>query len=239
MSEGENHFYTRACCCAVRTYNVIFVSTCILIFSAMALRELQNEELSFLELLDGPVDAPTDTQFNFDYYTSNASMVHQDAILTSNWANETSMNLSQAMLPTVEQEISDTESLASCGTAVGSLGSPAVLDLNAETHFTFVPDQELKDISVKELNQKLKGMPKNVVYDVKKRRRTLKNRGYAHSCRVKRIAEKSNLQRSKHELEQIIADLQEQLEREKAEKNDYKNKYNSLITKLWQNGRVM
>ena len=215
----------------------------------MALRELHNEELSLLELLDGAVDAPTDAQFHggtqtvtqFDYFPNNTSVVRQDAILASNWATATSLNgFSQAILPTAEQEMhSDTESLASCGTAVGSLGSPAMLDVHGETHFTFVPDQELKEISVKELNQKLKGMPKNVVYDVKKRRRTLKNRGYAHSCRVKRIAEKSNLQRSKQELEQIIADLQEQLKTVKAEKNDYKSKYNSLITKLWQNGRVM
>jgi TRAP-type mannitol/chloroaromatic compound transport system substrate-binding protein len=100
---------------------------------------------------------------------------------------------------------SDTESFTSCGSAVAS---PAVFEPHTEqNHFSYneLEDNDLKRLSVKELNAKLKGQPKEVVKAAKKRRRTLKNRGYAHSCRIKRIQEKSSLERSKEELQEIIA----------------------------------
>lgn len=51
-----------------------------------------------------------------------------------------------------------------------------------------IPDEELKSISVRELNRKLKqsGCTKEQMINIKQRRRTLKNRGYAANCRTKR-----------------------------------------------------
>ena len=205
----------------------------------MALKQLRTEDLSLLDLLsDVPEAEFHEIQLNGFEPTSNDNVVRQDAILGSNWLNTPSLNgFNQSTPNTADQSeiFSDTESLASCGTAVAS---PALADFYRDAdQFTFVPvpDQELRKISVKELNQKLKGLPKNVVSVVKKRRRTLKNRGYAHSCRIKRMEEKSNLQRSKAELEQMIAELQNQLTAVTAEKEKYKNNYNNLIQKLWQN----
>ena len=204
----------------------------------MALKQLQTEDLSLLDLLNEVSDEQFhDTQFNGFEQTCNGNVLRQDAILTSNWLNTPSLNgFSQSIPNTADQgEIfSDTESLASCGTAVAS---PALVDFNHDAdQFTFapVPDQELKDISVKELNQKLKGLPKNVVSVVKKRRRTLKNRGYAHSCRIKRMQEKSSLQQNKADLEDTIAELQHQLRAVTAQKDHYKNKYHNLVEKLVQ-----
>lgn len=134
----------------------------------------------------------------------------------------------------IHQELfSDTESLASCGSAVAS---PAVFTMPEQSHFTFVQDQELQELSVKELNSKLKGLPKEVVSEVKKRRRTLKNRGYAHSCRLKRIEEKSCLQRSKGELEAVIAELRKEVTAAKQERDEYMHRYNSLLLSIVKNG---
>lgn len=55
---------------------------------------------------------------------------------------------------------------------------------------------ELITMSVKELNKRLNSCPSNMVIKLKRCRRTLKNRGYAKNCRIKRIA-------AKHKLEQV------------------------------------
>eukprot|EP00095_Tigriopus_kingsejongensis_P004719 maker-scaffold931_size79642-snap-gene-0.9 protein:Tk04719 transcript:maker-scaffold931_size79642-snap-gene-0.9-mRNA-1 annotation:"transcription factor maf" len=57
-------------------------------------------------------------------------------------------------------------------------------------------DQDLLTISTKDLNKLLKklNVDKNRAKDIKRERRTLKNRGYASNCRVKRDDEKVELE---------------------------------------------
>ncbi|XP_054708711.1 uncharacterized protein LOC129218461 [Uloborus diversus] len=87
------------------------------------------------------------------------------------------------------------------------------------------PDQLLDEsslisLSVRDLNRRLHGYPRDVIQRIKQKRRTLKNRGYAQNCRTKRIALKCELERTnrwlKTELERILQ--QKEVERQEKER---------------------
>lgn len=77
---------------------------------------------------------------------------------------------------------------------------------------------QLIEMSVKELNKRLIDSPSFIVSKLKRCRRTLKNRGYAKNCRIKRIAAKNQLEQVNmslsleiRELRQINKRLEDQL----------------------------
>ncbi|KAK6187904.1 hypothetical protein SNE40_005827 [Patella caerulea] len=71
-----------------------------------------------------------------------------------------------------------------------------------------ISDDELINLTVKELNRLLKGLTRDEVVKLKQRRRTLKNRGYAANCREKRLSQKEILESEKDKLKNEVDRLQ-------------------------------
>jgi len=76
----------------------------------------------------------------------------------------------------------------------------------------------LAQLTVRELNQRLQGQDRKMVSALKQKRRTLKNRGYAFNCRVRRLqlqlqleAENVMLKNEMRYLRQMLHDSQSRL----------------------------
>ena len=85
-------------------------------------------------------------------------------------------------------------------------------------------------MSVRELNQHLRGLTKEEILQLKQRRRTLKNRGYAASCRVKRVTQKEELEKQKAQLQQEVDKLANENASMRVELDALRSKYEALQT---------
>ena len=80
-----------------------------------------------------------------------------------------------------------------------------------------ISDRQLLQYSASKVNQLCKGLPKGTVKQIKKRRRTLKNRDYATSSRQRRL-------KKIKDLELQVQGLQKEVIRQKKELDLYKNR---------------
>jgi hypothetical protein len=94
-----------------------------------------------------------------------------------------------------------------------------------------ITERDLQRFSVKELNRFLKsnGLSKEQQQRIKNRRRTLKNRGYAQNCRVKRINNKKSLEFQNEELHKELDHLKADLEKVKRDRDLYKAKLVQVV----------
>ncbi|XP_038217285.1 transcription factor MafK [Colias croceus] len=93
-----------------------------------------------------------------------------------------------------------------------------------------ISDDELVSISVRDLNRQLKmrGLTRDQIVRMKQRRRTLKNRGYAASCRIKRIEQKDELETEKSQEWHDMEAMQEENNRIRDEIEALRSKYDAL-----------
>ncbi|CAO1430115.1 unnamed protein product [Diamesa tonsa] len=96
--------------------------------------------------------------------------------------------------------------------------------------FAEISDDELVSISVRDLNRtlKMRGLTREAIVRMKQRRRTLKNRGYAASCRIKRIEQKDELETEKSQEWKDIELMNEDNHRIQDETDVLKAKYEAL-----------
>lgn len=87
-----------------------------------------------------------------------------------------------------------------------------------------ISDDLLMTLSVRELNKRLHGFPREDVTRLKQKRRTLKNRGYAQNCRNKRHQQKQELELANRSLQDEIHLLQLQVARVSHERDVLKQR---------------
>lgn len=103
-----------------------------------------------------------------------------------------------------------------------------------------VSEKKIQEFKVKELNRFLKsnGLSKDEQRCLKNRRRTLKNRGYAQNCRVKRIKVKKSLESENETLKAEIDEIRKSLEVAKKERDAYKSQLHKIVKFLKSQKKV-
>ncbi|CAL2029264.1 unnamed protein product [Caenorhabditis brenneri] len=114
-------------------------------------------------------------------------------------------------VPTAPPQEDNFEQLMSPVSSAGSVSSSRESGSPSPRSFDQFSDEELAQISVRQLNQKLMGQDRHVVMQWKQKRRTLKNRGYALNCRAKRLRTQTQLEQENAILRNEVKVLQERL----------------------------
>ena len=91
-----------------------------------------------------------------------------------------------------------------------------------------ISDEEIKNLRVQELNKLLRGVPRDEAVKIRRKRRNLKNRGYALRCRVRRQQFQEDLFNENQLLKRQLEDDREKLRKVLKERNIYKRKFLQL-----------
>lgn len=91
-----------------------------------------------------------------------------------------------------------------------------------------ISDEEIKNLRVQELNKLLRGVPRDEAVKIRRKRRNLKNRGYALRCRMRRQQFQDDLFNENQLLKRQLEDDRETLRKVLKERNIYKRKFLQL-----------
>ncbi len=89
-------------------------------------------------------------------------------------------------------------------------------------------EEQLVSLSARELNQLCRNMPEDVMKQLKKRRRTLKNRGYAYNSRIRRVTQKTGLEVERDDLQMQLSQLTERCKLLEQETQQWKQRAQAL-----------
>lgn len=144
---------------------------------------------------------------------------------------------SQTSTYDIFEEMEETRSLDQmCGafettsTTSTAPNSPAENDFSSLQTTLEITDDDLRNLPVKELNQKMRDLPKHAALKLRKRRRSLKNRGYALNCRNKRVNENIELEATNQRLLTEVAEIKDELSKTIKERDMFKKKYERINT---------
>ena len=99
---------------------------------------------------------------------------------------------------------------------------------NFQDYSELFTDDELMMLTIRDLNRRLKTLPKAEAHKIRKRRRSLKNRGYATSCRQRRTALKENLEIQNQRLKAQLREAKENLGNAVKDRDMYRKKFEQL-----------
>jgi len=93
-----------------------------------------------------------------------------------------------------------------------------------------INDDLLMTLTVRELNKRLHGCPREEVVRLKQKRRTLKNRGYAQNCRSKRLQQRHDLEITNRNLHSELKRMQMEMNRIQQERDQLKQRLQPATT---------
>lgn len=91
-----------------------------------------------------------------------------------------------------------------------------------------ISDDELTKLTVRDLNQRLRCLPKAEAQTLRRRRRSLKNREYATSCRQRRSALKERLETENQWLKEQLQQAKARLCSAVKDRDSYKKRFDRL-----------
>ncbi|KAI9533893.1 hypothetical protein NQZ68_018261 [Dissostichus eleginoides] len=158
--------------------------------------------------------------------------MHEGNMLSQQGSNSRyQTGVSPLVLVGIDSHLVCSEEQGTCGMTTTNKGNKALkVKREPGENGTTLTDDELVTMSVRELNQHLRGLTKDEIVQLKQRRRTLKNRGYAASCRVKRVTQKEELEKQKSVLQQEVDKLANENASMRAELDALRSKYEALQT---------
>lgn len=112
------------------------------------------------------------------------------------------------------------ESTSSTSSNASSYSGPTIIRNGDD----MIGDELLMTLSVRELNKRLHGCPREEVVRLKQKRRTLKNRGYAQNCRSKRLQQRHDLEITNRNLNSQLKKIQMDLVRISQERDQLKQR---------------